>query len=193
MLGIFNHALRTSITNLLSSSTRSGLTVMSSATTTMRRVLMRSERITETHMMDLAGGKYLSRRDAINGGASWRLANPNALFVSRHEKVHSYHEASNVSTIVGVVAVQSFISYIYSQSSIAIFFFSSNSLLLSASQTSSDPNSNFLSNLFYVSIPHFRILLLAISPRPSLSRVSHPPRPKPHNKLSSLIRLENFI
>ena len=30
-----------------------------------------------------AGGVYLTRQDAINSGASWRLANPNALFVSR--------------------------------------------------------------------------------------------------------------
>ena len=29
-----------------------------------------------------AGGRYLTRQDAINSGASWRLANPNALFVS---------------------------------------------------------------------------------------------------------------
>jgi hypothetical protein len=33
-----------------------------------------------------AGGSYLSRQDAINSGASWRLANPNALFVSRGSK-----------------------------------------------------------------------------------------------------------
>jgi len=30
-----------------------------------------------------AGGAYLSRQDVINSGASWRLANPNALFASR--------------------------------------------------------------------------------------------------------------
>ncbi len=33
-----------------------------------------------------AGGTYLTRQDAINSGASWRLANPNALFVSRDTK-----------------------------------------------------------------------------------------------------------
>jgi hypothetical protein len=33
-----------------------------------------------------AGGTYLSRQDAINSGASWRLANPNALFISRDTK-----------------------------------------------------------------------------------------------------------
>ena len=33
-----------------------------------------------------AGGAYLTRQDAINSGASWRLANPNALFVSRDFK-----------------------------------------------------------------------------------------------------------
>jgi hypothetical protein len=33
-----------------------------------------------------AGGTYLSRQDVINSGASWRLANPNALFVSRDKK-----------------------------------------------------------------------------------------------------------
>jgi hypothetical protein len=36
--------------------------------------------------LDLAGGKYLSRQDIINSGASWRLANPNALFVSHDDK-----------------------------------------------------------------------------------------------------------
>ena len=33
-----------------------------------------------------AGGAYLTRQDAINSGASWRLANLNALFVSRDFK-----------------------------------------------------------------------------------------------------------
>ena len=33
-----------------------------------------------------AGGAYLSRQDAINNAASWRLANPNTLFVSRDAK-----------------------------------------------------------------------------------------------------------
>lgn len=33
-----------------------------------------------------AGGTYLSRQDVINSGASWRLANPNALFASRESK-----------------------------------------------------------------------------------------------------------
>ena len=33
-----------------------------------------------------AGGSYLTRQDAINSGASWRLANPNALFASRDSK-----------------------------------------------------------------------------------------------------------
>jgi hypothetical protein len=33
-----------------------------------------------------AGGAYLTRQDAINSGASWRLANPNALFATRDLK-----------------------------------------------------------------------------------------------------------
>ena len=33
-----------------------------------------------------AGGAYFTRQDVINSGASWRLANPNALFVSRDFK-----------------------------------------------------------------------------------------------------------
>jgi len=33
-----------------------------------------------------AGGAYLTRQDAINSGASWRLANPNALFASHESK-----------------------------------------------------------------------------------------------------------
>jgi hypothetical protein len=33
-----------------------------------------------------AGGTYLSRQDAINSGVTWRLANPNALFVTRADK-----------------------------------------------------------------------------------------------------------
>jgi hypothetical protein len=33
-----------------------------------------------------AGGAYLTRQDAINSGLSWRVANPNALFVSHDAK-----------------------------------------------------------------------------------------------------------
>ena len=33
--------------------------------------------------LNAAGGAYLTRQDAINSGATWRLANPNALFASR--------------------------------------------------------------------------------------------------------------
>jgi hypothetical protein len=36
--------------------------------------------------LDSVGGRYLSRRDAINSSTSWRLANPNVLFVSRDSR-----------------------------------------------------------------------------------------------------------
>jgi len=36
--------------------------------------------------LNSVGSRYLSRQDAINSGASWRLANPNALFVSYDTK-----------------------------------------------------------------------------------------------------------
>ena len=37
-------------------------------------------------LLNAAGGTYLTRQDVINCGASWRLANPNALFASRDTK-----------------------------------------------------------------------------------------------------------
>jgi len=36
--------------------------------------------------LNSAGGKYLTRQDATNSGKQWRLANPNALFVSHDAK-----------------------------------------------------------------------------------------------------------